>query len=208
MIEHNSDPSTTMAANAVDADQGATQSGLPQPEMSGRRWMVSVFGDITRSGSWPPRRTTSPIALFGDIDLDFRQATMPSGGVVLDAVAPFGNIDVVVPAGSHVDVGGARCSVARRCRSPSRPRPIRRRRFSSRASPSSAASRYRARERGQSRPRAELLMTTAADVAPPPIGRGATRPPAPVGIGHPGVGVPLAVRRRCRALCRPQVSSG
>ena len=95
-----------MATNAVDADRGGTGSGLPQPEMSGRRWMVSVFGDITRSGSWPPRRTTLPIALFGDIDLDFRQATVPSGEVVVNAVAPFGNIDVVVPAGSHVDVGG------------------------------------------------------------------------------------------------------
>ena len=46
------------------------------------------------------------MALFGDIDLDLRQATLPSGGVVISAIAPFGNIDVVVPAGSHVDAGG------------------------------------------------------------------------------------------------------
>jgi predicted membrane protein len=65
-----------------------------------------VFGDITRTGSWPPRRTTSPVAVFGDIDLDLRQATMPVGEVVINAVAPFGNIDVLVPEGSQVDVGG------------------------------------------------------------------------------------------------------
>ena len=44
--------------------------------------------------------------MFGDIDLDFRQATMPPGEVVINAVAPFGNIDVLVPDGVQVDVGG------------------------------------------------------------------------------------------------------
>jgi hypothetical protein len=78
----------------------------PPRGSSGRRWIVSVFGDITRTGSWPPRRTTSPVAVFGDIDLDLRQATMPVGEVVINAVAPFGNIDVLVPEGSQVDVGG------------------------------------------------------------------------------------------------------
>jgi Cell wall-active antibiotics response 4TMS YvqF len=80
--------------------------GPVSPRSSGRRWIVSVFGDITRTGSWPPRRTTSPIALFGDIDLDLRHATMPPGEVVINAVAPFGNIDVLVPEGTQVDVGG------------------------------------------------------------------------------------------------------
>jgi hypothetical protein len=78
----------------------------PPPGSSGRRWIVSVFGDITRNGSSPPGRTTSPVAVFGDIDLDLRQATMAPGEVVINAVAPFGNIDVLVPEGVQVDVGG------------------------------------------------------------------------------------------------------
>jgi hypothetical protein len=89
-----------------DEESRGQPSGPPPPRSSGRGWMVSVFGDITRTGSWPPGRTTSPVALFGDIDLDFRQATMPAGEVVINAVAPFGNIDVLVPAGAQVDVGG------------------------------------------------------------------------------------------------------
>ena len=48
----------------------------------------------------------SPIAVFGDIDVDFSSAGMPSGHVVINAVAPFGNIDVRVPDGVQVDVGG------------------------------------------------------------------------------------------------------
>jgi Cell wall-active antibiotics response 4TMS YvqF len=82
----------------------ATEPSLTQS--AGRRWIVSIFGDITRAGSWPPRRTTSPFALFGDIDLDVRHAAIPVDGLVINAIAPFGNIDVTVPDGTEVDVGG------------------------------------------------------------------------------------------------------
>jgi predicted membrane protein len=71
-----------------------------------RRWTVSVFGDITRRGSWPSADRLAPIAIFGDIDLDFRHAGMLAGPVTISAVAPFGNIDVLVPDSVHVDVGG------------------------------------------------------------------------------------------------------
>jgi len=80
--------------------------GRPAGQATGRRWIVSVFGDITRRGSWPTRDHMSPIAVFGDIDLDFRQTTTPSGKVVINAVAPFGDIEVLVPDGVQVDVGG------------------------------------------------------------------------------------------------------
>ena len=84
----------------------ARPGGTPEVRPTGRRWIVSVFGDITRTGSWPTRDHMSPIAVFGDIDLDFRQATMPAGKVAINAVAPFGNIEVLVPGGVRVDVGG------------------------------------------------------------------------------------------------------
>ena len=68
--------------------------------------LVSVFGDITRSGAWRPRRKTSAVAIFGDIDLDLRQATLPRDAIRVAAIAPLGNIDIAVPSGSQVDVGG------------------------------------------------------------------------------------------------------
>jgi predicted membrane protein len=49
----------------------------------------------------------APLALFGDINLDLRQATMLPGQLVINAVAPFGNIEVLVPNGAQVDVGGS-----------------------------------------------------------------------------------------------------
>lgn len=44
--------------------------------------------------------------MFGDIDLDYRQATTPVGKVAISAIAPFGNIEVLMPDGVQVDVGG------------------------------------------------------------------------------------------------------
>jgi hypothetical protein len=91
--------------NTSDANDAERPDQPPVPA-TGRRLIVSVFGDISRSGSWPVGRRLSPVAVFGDIDFDFRQAGRPAGQVTINAVAPFGNIDVVVPAGVQVDVGG------------------------------------------------------------------------------------------------------
>ena len=65
-----------------------------------------MFGDITQTGAWPARHQLSPVALFGDVDIDLGQTTMPTGALAITAVAPFGNIDVLVPVGVQVDVGG------------------------------------------------------------------------------------------------------
>jgi Cell wall-active antibiotics response 4TMS YvqF len=93
-------------SRSSDEEQPGQRSGPPSRRSSGRRWIVSVFGDIRRTGSWSPRRTMWPFAVFGDIDLDLRQATILPGEVVINAVAPFGNIDVLAPDGAQVDVGG------------------------------------------------------------------------------------------------------
>jgi len=73
---------------------------------TGRLWTVSVFGDITHTGSWPTQHRMSPVAVFGDIDLDFRQAPTPEDRITISAIAPFGDIEVLVPDGVQVDVGG------------------------------------------------------------------------------------------------------
>jgi predicted membrane protein len=89
--------------NMPDAGTAEQQPTVPATRW---RWVVSVFGDITRRGSWPSGNRFSPVAVFGDIDLDFREAGPVAGQVAIDAVAPFGNIDVLVPDGVQVDVDG------------------------------------------------------------------------------------------------------
>src|SRR4051794_16116985 len=75
-------------------------------EQTGDRWIVRILNDIIRSGSWSPPSRLSSFALVGDVDLDLREATLPPNGVAISAVAPFGNIDVVVAEGAAVVVRG------------------------------------------------------------------------------------------------------
>src|SRR5436190_20958918 len=91
--------------NKRGMDQPERLSSAPAPPTRGR-FVVSVFGDITPSGPWPAGRRLSPVAVFGDIDVDLRDIPASSGELVIRAIAPFGNIDVLVPAGAEVDVGG------------------------------------------------------------------------------------------------------
>ena len=71
-----------------------------------RNWTVAAFGDVTESGSWRAQNKLTPISVFGDVELDFRQARVTGDEVEITAVTPFGNIDVLVPHGVEVDVSG------------------------------------------------------------------------------------------------------
>lgn len=51
---------TTSGQLAEDTtDLPARPAGRPQAQPTGRRWIVSVLGDITHSGSWPTRHHMS-----------------------------------------------------------------------------------------------------------------------------------------------------
>lgn len=88
----------------VTADLPERASTTPAPRSTRRQRMVTVFGDATRSGSWRAEGELVPVSVFGDIELDLRQATVPSGEVSIKAYSPFGNIEVLVPSGVDADV--------------------------------------------------------------------------------------------------------
>jgi hypothetical protein len=46
------------------------------------------------------------VSVFGDVDLDLRQAEVDDPVVGVNALALFGNVDIYVPEGTEVDVGG------------------------------------------------------------------------------------------------------
>lgn len=88
----------------VTADLPERASSRATPARTGNRWLVSVFGDVARSGSWRAEGTMRPVSVFGDVELDLRQATLPAGQAEIRATSPFGNIEVLVPSGVEVDV--------------------------------------------------------------------------------------------------------
>ena len=70
------------------------------------RWAVGVFGDSNESGQWQPGAKTRAIAVFGDSTLDMREAITSGDEITVRAVAGFGDVRVVVPADSRVEISG------------------------------------------------------------------------------------------------------
>jgi Domain of unknown function (DUF1707)/Cell wall-active antibiotics response 4TMS YvqF len=93
-----------LATVAVDLPE--QDSRLPAREPARSQRMVSVFADVSRRGWWRAEGTVSPMTVFGDVELDLRQAAVPTGQVTISAVAPFGDIEVVVPDGVIVELSG------------------------------------------------------------------------------------------------------
>jgi Domain of unknown function (DUF1707)/Cell wall-active antibiotics response 4TMS YvqF len=90
----------------VTADLPEPSGTRSEVQLARSQRIVSVFANVARSGWWRAEGTVSPMSLFGDIELDLRQAVVPSGEVEIKAVAPFGDIEVIVPDGISVELTG------------------------------------------------------------------------------------------------------
>ena len=65
---------------------------------------VRMSGDVKRSGAWVVPAESSFRSYFGHVKLDLREATITTQEIRIDAFTPFGNIDLLVPEGVHVEV--------------------------------------------------------------------------------------------------------
>jgi hypothetical protein len=97
----------------VGSELARAQEDLPEipagAASSGRkpaRFTSALLGHATRRGRLRLHKRTVAAAALGDLDLDLREATidLPQTGVTV--LAAFGNVDVYVPEGVNVDVGG------------------------------------------------------------------------------------------------------
>src|SRR5439155_5106142 len=66
-------------------------------------FVFSVLGSSEREGRIRIRRRVSCMTLFGNVDLDLRQATLEQDVVTIVALGMFGAIDVYVPEGVDID---------------------------------------------------------------------------------------------------------
>jgi hypothetical protein len=78
----------------------------PATALRRRRWNVAVMGGCTRRGRWRPAAHGVALALMGGVELDFREATIEDDAIVVTAIAVIGGVDIVVPEGVEVDMGG------------------------------------------------------------------------------------------------------
>jgi class 3 adenylate cyclase len=70
------------------------------------RWTVSIMGGSKRKGRWRVREKTNAVAIMGGCLLDLRQAEVEGPGVVINAIAVMGGIEIIVPEGIEVELGG------------------------------------------------------------------------------------------------------
>lgn len=81
------------------APAGGRGTALQAPEH--RR---SVFGDVRQAGAWRVPHASRWSTVFGDVDLDLREAVVPHGRIEIDAGTIFGDVTLLVPEGVVVDV--------------------------------------------------------------------------------------------------------
>jgi hypothetical protein len=74
-----------------------TSSASEQPTR-----LVAIFSGVARHGKWRVRRKTQVLALFGGIDLDFRDAVFEGSTIEISGICCFGGMDIKVPEGLHV----------------------------------------------------------------------------------------------------------
>jgi hypothetical protein len=70
------------------------------------RFTAALLGHVTRRGRLRLRRWAFAASALGDLDFDLRDATIDQRQTVVTVLAAFGNVDVYVPEGVNVDVGG------------------------------------------------------------------------------------------------------
>src|ERR1700722_14270706 len=70
------------------------------------RFSAALWGRVVRRGRFRLRRWSVAASVFGDLDFDLRDASMDEEQAAVTVLAAFGNVDLYVPEGVNVDVGG------------------------------------------------------------------------------------------------------
>jgi hypothetical protein len=73
------------------------------PARAGARGrVVAVFGGAARKGLWQVPAAMDAVSVFGDIELDLRQASLLAGGAAIRVTTVFGTTRITVPPEMHV----------------------------------------------------------------------------------------------------------
>lgn len=100
-----------LAATTIDELEGIDRdlppaSGEERPRRRPKHFTGVFLGATERTGRWRLPRRGFAFVFLGDADLDLRQAELGGPVSSLKAFVLFGNIDLYVPEGVEVDLGG------------------------------------------------------------------------------------------------------
>lgn len=75
-------------------------------KLDGRRAVTGIFGRDSRDGRWVVPDSLPVVAIFGEVELDLREALLQSGRIVVYATLIAGTIHLLVPDGVAVETTG------------------------------------------------------------------------------------------------------
>jgi hypothetical protein len=111
-LEEFSERADRAVAAKTLADLEEVRSDLPSAVPATRarrrpkRFTGIVFGRTQRTGRWRIPRRGVALVLFGDLDLDLRQAELSGQVASITVFVLFGNVDLYVPENVEADLGG------------------------------------------------------------------------------------------------------
>ncbi len=79
---------------------------VPAGDVRGTDTALAILGSTERRGAWLAPRKLTATAVMGSVELDFREARLPSGVVEVEVKAIMGSIEIIVPPGLAVEVHG------------------------------------------------------------------------------------------------------
>jgi hypothetical protein len=94
------------AAFTPVATSGARVQPLGPGSSHSSSGSVAIFGGATRKGPWTVAEQYTALAVFGGVELDFREATFTSAETTVYANCLFGGIEITVPDDVVVHVSG------------------------------------------------------------------------------------------------------
>lgn len=95
----------TLGELAVLTTDLAAPSGQPI-RLDGRRAVAAIFGHDSRDGRWVVPESLPVVAVFGEAELDLREAILQGSRTVIYATVVLGTLHVIVPDGVSVEVSG------------------------------------------------------------------------------------------------------
>ena len=101
--------SATLARTSDELEALARDLPAPHGSVARRRptrLLFSMFSSTEREGRLRVPRWVAGLTVFGNIDLDLRQATLEGDVITIVALGMFGTFDVYVPEGVEVDLHG------------------------------------------------------------------------------------------------------
>jgi hypothetical protein len=97
-----------LARLTADLPAAPAMSSVAVPASARRRsrLVVAVMSGARRKGRWRPGSNCTAVALMGGCYLDLREAEITDPVVNINAVSVMGGIQVIVPEGVEVNLGG------------------------------------------------------------------------------------------------------